>query len=391
MNIVDALVVFAVISTFLRGHQIGLVKQAGSTIGFVAGLFLSVSLGAKAHLISNDATTKVMFSMLLLFILSFGLMLLGEHIGSRLKTHIAKRKIVNFIDNYIGSIIAVATLALGLWLMTALIALLPANSIQKTIRESTTFGFIDRTLPPASQALAGLNHFIDPNNAPLVFSGREPSPEALQNLPPLSNYSAVLSVVERSVVRIQGLGCGGIVNGSGFVYENNRIVTNAHVVAGVKNPKVYDSDGTHDAKVVYFDPGNDIAVLYVENLSTKPLNLASAPMSKGQIGLVIGYPGGGAENAQVVASLDNVDALGRDIYNQSKIIRNVQILQANLIPGNSGGPVLDTQGNVVGVVFGTSTSYNNIGYALTLPQIRQNLNQATELSDPLSTGQCSEI
>jgi S1-C subfamily serine protease len=210
-------------------------------------------------------------------------------------------------------------------------------------------------------------------------------------LPSLQTFSGVINTVGAATVRVQGIGCGGIVNGTGFVYAPGRVATNAHVIAGVKNPKVYDINGTHDAKVVMFDAANDVAVLAVSDLSITPLTLKAEPLDIRQVALVVGYPGGGSEKAQIVGVLDRVIALGRDIYGRSKTERQVYVLQAQLIPGNSGGPVVDTEGNVRGIIFATSTTYNNIGYALTLSQVNDELMTAAAASTAVSSGACSTM
>lgn len=390
MNIIDVLVIVALISSILRGKQIGFVRQLGSTVGFIIGLVSSVPIGNWASSFANDSITKMFISTGTLLVVSFGLTVIGEYIGLRLKTQMSVGKLVDHIDNSIGSLMAVATCIIGLWFMTAFVSLLPASSVQLLARQSFTYNLIDRNLPPASQALASLNHLINPNSTPLVFSGREPSPDANRVLPSIDTYASVVNKVSGSVVRIQGLGCGGLVNGSGWVLSSNRVVTNAHVVAGVASPKVYDANGTHNARAVLFDTSNDVAVLAVNNLAGAPLVLNTTPLQTDATALIIGYPGGGERQAQTAAVLDRVNALGRDIYGQAKTIRNVYILQATIIPGNSGGPLLDTQGKVVGVVFGTSTTYNNVGYALSLAQIADELSTAKTASQSLSTGACSK-
>ncbi len=389
MNVLDVIVVIALISSILRGQQIGLVRQLGSTVGFITGLVMSVPLGQWIASFTSDASLKMLLSTLTLIVLSFGMMMLGEFVGLRLKTHMTVGKLVDHIDNVVGSVMAFATFIVGLWLATAFISLLPPSTIQILARQSYTFNLIDRNLPPASQALASLNHLINPNDTPLVFSGREPSPDANRTMPPLSDYTSIIDKVSPSVVRVQGLGCGGVVNGSGWVLTKNRVVTNAHVVAGVTNPKVYDANGTHDARVVLFDAKYDIAVLVVDGLSGKPLPLSTPPLEIDAAAIIIGYPGGGELKAQTAIILDRINALGRDIYGQSKTIRNVYVMQTAVIPGNSGGPILDKQGRVVGVVFGTSTSYNNVGYGLSLPQIIDELNAAKSATRSISTGACS--
>lgn len=390
MNIIDVVVIIALLSSVLRGRQTGFVRQLGSTIGFIVGLMSSVPIGQWVSSFANDPTTKMLLSTMTFIVVSFGLMILGEYIGIRLKTQMPIDKLVDKTDNAAGSIMAIITFAIGLWFATAFVSLLPVNSLQTVARQSFTFNIIDQNLPPASQALSSLNHLIDPNSTPLVFSGREPSPEANRTLQPLSDYTAIINTASASVVRVQGLGCGGLVNGSGWVLSANRVATNAHVVAGVDSPKVYDANGTHDARVVLYDAKNDLAVLAVKNLAGDPLSLDLTALPIHSTTLIIGYPGGGARQAQTAVVLDRVDALGRDIYGQTKTIRNVYILQATVIPGNSGGPVLDTEGRVVGVVFGTSTTYNNVGYALSIPQLADELDAAKTATQERSTGACSK-
>jgi S1-C subfamily serine protease len=343
-----------------------------------------------AKLVEGSASRAVLAAVVTI-IISFGMMMFGEWLGLRLKLVIMGGKILNRVDNTGGSVLSLITFSVALWFGVALVALLPNGPIQHSIRASTTFGYIDRHLPPASQLLSNINQFIDPNNTPLVFSGREPSSSATLSLQPISSFNSVIDKVSEATVRIQGIGCGGIVNGTGFVYGPGKIATNAHVIAGVKNPKVYDANGTHDAKVVMFDSTNDVAVLSAKGVSATPLALDTEQLQTGETALVVGYPGGGSQKAQTVGIIDTVIALGRDIYGRAKTERHVYVMQSQLIPGNSGGPVVDTEGNVRGIVFATSTTYSNVGYALTLSQVAIELEAAAQASSAVGTGSCSTM
>jgi S1-C subfamily serine protease len=83
-----------------------------------------------------------------------------------------------------------------------------------------------------------------------------------------------------------------------------------------------------------------------------------------------------------------VTALGRDIYNNSSVTRGVYALDANVLPGNSGGPLVGPGGQVIGVVFSRSTVYQNVGYALTSPGVLSRVQAAQSHQTPVGTGQC---
>lgn len=391
MNIIDILILIGFASTLFRGYNTGFTRQLGSAVGFIIGLFLSLPLSPLVAKLLTDSASRSILAAVVTIIISFSMMMFGEWLGLRLKLIIMGGKLLNRIDCVGGSMLSLVTFTIALWFGVALVALLPNGPIQHAIRASYAFGYIDRHLPPASQLLSSINQFIDPNSTPLVFSGREPSSSATLSLPPIDTFNPVIQKISAATVRIQSIGCGGIVNGTGFVYAPGKIATNAHVIAGVKNPKVYDANGTHDATVVMFDAMNDVAVLATKGVTATPLSFDNRPLQTGDAALVVGYPGGGSQKAQVIGVLDTVIALGRDIYGRSKTERHIHVLQAQLIPGNSGGPVVDDKGNVRGIIFATSTTYNNIGYALTLSQVAIGLESAAQASRPVSSGTCSTM
>jgi S1-C subfamily serine protease len=252
--------------------------------------------------------------------------------------------------------------------------------------------FLNRKLPPAPNVVADIGHLIAPNGFPHVFIGNEPTfPTLSQTTLPTS--AALIAAVNRdraSVVKIEGQGCGGIVEGSGFVVGDGLVATNAHVVAGVARPYVIDGNGTHLSTPIWFDPNLDFAVLRVNDLAGGPLTFNIGTIAQGVPGGVLGYPGGGNFTAGTAAVINEITAIGRNIYGQGGTVRDVYAIQATVIPGNSGGPLIDMNGNVMGIVFATSATTNDIGYALSVPQVINELHQAENINQPTSTGDCAE-
>ncbi|MCA9328042.1 MarP family serine protease, partial [Candidatus Saccharibacteria bacterium] len=366
ISIVDIIILVLIVGSVFRGYQIGFIRQLSSTIGFIIGLYPGsvISSVAMSHI---DGPMKPLAGLSILLAVCFVFMTVGELIAVRVR-HSLRNKWLRDFDDLLGSFIAVVTLLLGVWLANALFQLAPSSTFQSLLKDSRILGYLDRSLPPASNMLSSLNKLIDPNNSPQVFAGREPSPTATYTLPNPDTHSAILSAIRPSVVKIEGLGCGGVVDGSGWVAGPDRVVTNAHVVAGVRSPKISDANGVHDTSVVLFDPTNDIAMLRTSDLAGKPLGFSIDTMKSATEVFALGYPGGGKYTVQPGVVLDEFTALGQDIYGKQRTVRSVYSVQTTIVPGNSGGPIVDTSGTVRAVVFATSTTYNNVGYALTMAQ-----------------------
>ncbi|HSX15188.1 MAG TPA: MarP family serine protease [Candidatus Saccharimonadales bacterium] len=391
MNVVDLIIIFFAVGALVRGFSIGLVRQAGSTIGFLVGLFAGSWL---ANLIvgrEGTAITKSLTSLLLVLLGGLLCMTIGEMLALRLKEKLTRVEALDKFDGALGSVMAAVTLVFAIWLGTSILVLGPANNFQQSLKGSRILSSLNQHLPPATSLLSSLNKLIDPNGFPQVFSGLEPNPRGTANLPDVGSFNGVVKDTAASVVRVQGTGCGGIVEGSGFVVQPGEVATNAHVVAGVANPKVIDHNNRlFDTRVVWFDPDLDLAVLQVDGLDARALKLDASEQASGTPGIVAGYPGGGSFDVQPAAVIDHFMAYGRNIYGQGSTTRDVYSVQAKVIPGNSGGPLIGRDGTVLGIVFATSTSYNNVGYALTGHQVAGELATAEHSSTVRDTGSCSE-
>jgi S1-C subfamily serine protease len=236
-----------------------------------------------------------------------------------------------------------------------------------------------------------LQAFINTTPFPRVFEGVEPLSPGPVNMPDDPAIRAAVHAAGVSTVRVEGFGCGGVQTGSGFVVGPGMVVTNAHVVAGIRSPQVDDTNGrTRNATPVLFDPSLDLAVLRTGPLNGPPLALLRSDVHHGAGGAVLGYPGGAAQlNARPGAVLREFAAVGRDIYGRSLTRRNVYQLQATIRQGNSGGPFVRKDGAVLGVVFAASTSDPNVGYALTSGEVVSRVDDARGRTSPVGTGSCA--
>lgn len=388
MNIVDILIIIFLISSLFRGREIGFVRQICSTIGFFGGLWIGTLLAPHTVQLVHSATSRSLVTLLTTLGSAFILLIVGEYVGVILKEKV-HRWHADLADGIMGSLLAAVSFLIVAWLSASILVSLPYPRLQSEIRGSRVVRLLTDSLPPAPNIIADLGHLIDPNGFPQVFSGNEPAPPSNVTLPSLGELQPAVNKDRASVVKIEGQGCGGIVEGSGFVVGQNLVATNAHVVAGIAIPYVTDDNGIHRATAIWFDPDLDFAVLRVNGLAGSPLFIDTVPVSRGTPSAVLGYPGGGSFTAKAAAVLDQFTATGRNIYNQGSTTRDVYEIQADIIPGNSGGPLIAEDGSVIGVVFAESTTYNHVGYALTTAQVVNEINQAEAQNRTVSTGQCA--
>jgi S1-C subfamily serine protease len=389
MNWLDVAIVLLCIVAIFRGREIGLVQQVFSTVGFFGGLFIGALLEPHTVNWAHTPLSRSLITLATTLGCAVVLLAIGEYMGAHLKRQIQKGRI-DKVDRAFGSVVSVATILIAVWLSSAVISALQAPQLQMAIKNSTIVNGLTNKLPAAPNVIADLGRLIDPNGFPQVFLNGEPTPKSGGPLPNLGSFQSVVNADKASVVKVQGLGCGGIVEGSGFIVGDNTVITNAHVIAGVKKPYVIDSNGQHSALAIWFDPNLDLAILHAYNLAGSPLVLNTDHVKQDTPAVVLGYPGGGPFDAQAAVVLDGFTAIGKNIYNNGRTERDVYEVGAHIIPGNSGGPLITEDGRVAGVIFAESTSYNNVGYALSMPQITSELRQAEAQDRTVSTGQCAE-
>jgi S1-C subfamily serine protease len=204
-------------------------------------------------------------------------------------------------------------------------------------------------------------------------------------------HSRAVPIIERSVVKIEGVApsCSLKIEGSGFVVSPQHVLTNAHVVAGVtEGPRVTATDGSsYSSRVVFYDPQRDVAVLYVPGLRAPSMRFAGPP-AYGANAIVAGYPLNHPLTLDPATVGTSIDAFGPNIYQTSVVHRQIFPIHADVQPGNSGGPLVATDGKVYGMVFAASTSVANSGYALTASEISGDVQAGEQSTASVSTRQC---
>jgi S1-C subfamily serine protease len=274
------------------------------------------------------------------------------------------------------------------WFLGLSLSRVPSPQLSSAIQRSAVLRALDAIAPRPPGFLSRVAGIIAGVNFAPVFSGLEPLAPSPQALPTSVDTPGVRSA-QSETLKIQGYGCGGIVFGSGFPVGPGMVLTNAHVVAGTQGTTVANPSGRSlSARVVLFDPERDVAILYVPRLALAPLPEASNA-GPGTQGAAIGYPGGGGEDVEAAVVNGEVRAEGRDIYGQRLVVRNIWVIQAKVVPGNSGGPLVDLNGNVIGVIFAASTSSPGTAYALTDGEVQPDIDQAQGRTTSVNVGQCA--
>lgn len=388
MSVVDLIIILFAIGALVRGYEIGFIRQLFSTIGFFGGLWLGGLLQAQLVDLADTPLGKTSITLSCTLGLALILLAVGEWLGIIIKRKLHSKAFVP-ADGVLGSILSVVTLLIVVWLLANLLQGLPGSKLRDVGKDSAIINQLDQSLPPAPKIIAGLGELINPNGFPDVFAGQEPPPGELVDQPGLEGFKTAIASTRDSVVKITGPGCGGLVEGTGFVVDSNLVVTNAHVIAGIDDINVIDDNGYHTAVPIWFNADLDFAVLRVNNLAGAPLEINQTDVPEGSAAAIMGYPAGGSFEADSAVVRDEFIAVGRNIYGEGRSSREVYELQTQIEPGNSGGPVINQNGEVLGMVFAESTNYERIGYALTSDEVMDDLSQAKAESQLRDTGSCA--
>jgi S1-C subfamily serine protease len=315
-------------------------------------------------------------------------------LGGRLRESVPHGPLAT-ADHAAGAVAGLLAVSLVIWFVAGAVRGTSSPALSRTVGASRVVQAIDGVVPGQFEGVAEtFRAAVGDSTFPRVFAGvgRENIAPVSAPDPQVVSTAAVLKA-KQSVVKITGeaSSCGRGQEGSGVIIAPQRVITNAHVVAGVKNPRV-QVGGTGElyrAKVVSFDPRRDLAVLRVPKLRTAPL-ATGTDLRRGDLAVVAGFPNDGPFHASAARVRSIVRAGGEDIYGRPGVVREVYSLYVNVQPGNSGGPVLNSSGQIVGIVFAKSLDDPTTGYALTLDESKAIIEAGSGLKTQVSTGGCTD-
>ncbi|MFB9511987.1 MarP family serine protease [Streptomyces purpureus] len=398
MNVLDILLLVAAVWFAIVGYRQGFVVGILSVIGFLGGGLVAVYLlpviWDQLTGDSEVSTTWAVVAVVIVIVCASVGQAFTTHLGNRLRRHITWTP-ARALDATGGALVNVVAMLLVAWLIGSALAGTSLPTLGKEVRNSKVLLGVSRVMPSqASTWFTDFSSVLAQNGFPQVFSpfANEPITEVRAPDPALAN-SPVAARAQRSIVKVVGTApsCGKVLEGTGFVFADRRVMTNAHVVGGVDEPTVQiGGEGKlYDAKVVLYDWRRDIAVLDVPDLDAPALSFTEGDARSGDGAIVAGFPENGGYDVRSARVRGRINANGPDIYHRGEVRRDVYSLFATVRQGNSGGPLLTPDGKVYGVIFARSLDDQNTGYALTVDEIREDITRGRTANQQVDSQGCA--
>jgi len=390
MTWLDVLLVALLAGALYSGYRRGAVLQVIGLAGLIVGVMVGVMLAPRVAQVAGSPAAAV--ALVLGTVLVAGAVgnMMGWAAGSRLRRRTHETPLRR-VDGVGGSLISAVALVLATWFLALNFAEGPFPVLSRGLRESEIVRTLDATLPPPPSLVGEARQLLSLLGFPDVFVGLPDEPSEPVEPPNGAQARAATRAAQDSTVEVLGAGCNrGFVNqGSGFVVDEELVLTNAHVVAGTTEQWVQFDGVRIPATVVAFDPDLDVAVVRAAGLTLAPLPLLHGEAERGDVGAVLGFPGGGSLAAEGAAVRSVIEPVGRDIYGDGQVRRRVYEVQASIRRGNSGGPFVLASGRVAGLVFASSVTDDDVGYAIVATEFLPMLADPGSLTASVATGVCA--
>jgi S1-C subfamily serine protease len=392
-DLLDLVLIVIAVGFAVSGYRQGFIVGTLSFVGFVGGAVLGAQFGPSiSHAIVGGQTQQDVVAVVLLISAAIIGQFVASSIGAYLRQSMTSPSSTT-LDAIGGAAVSVLSMLLTAWAIASVLTASSFQGVVSQVNDSAVLTTMDKIMPSQAKTMFGdFRRLLATGPFPQVFSGigaahlfaiSAPDPAVLNS----PGYQAAVS----RVVKVQGtaLSCDRLIEGSGFVFAPDHVMTNAHVVAGVtQGPTVTTPSGrTVQAQVVLYDPQVDIAVLYVPGLNLSPLQF-SDQAETGSSAVVAGYPLD-HNYTQVPARIGGKqNAVGPDIYQTGQVNRQIFEIRAQVQPGNSGGPLLSPSGQVYGVVFAAAVDQADTGFALTAAEVAADASAGANQTTPASTQGC---
>jgi len=393
LNWVDLVILGALGLGIWTGYRRGAVLQVFSWGGFVLGLVIGFLLAPPlvGLFINNPESASIpIYTIVALLGIAFVVEGIVAAFAMKLRKKITNATI-NKTDKIVGSAIAGILSLVGAWLLGSTLGNLPAKSVASAVRESAIIRVLNNIAPPPLSITAEISRLLRNSGFPEVFAALNPSLAPGVEPPPesLAGDQEILAAAEITY-KIESKGCNGLVDGSGFPIGSDMLVTAAHVVAGTRDTQVLPATDRRSYKgtVIYMDTDKDIAIIRV-SLPGKVFFVEDEHAARNTDGAAIGYPGGGKRKISPARVRSRTQARGYDIYSQGTVTRTIYVLHAEVRQGNSGGPLVDTDGRIRGMVFAASREDPNESYALAENEIFRAVDRARGKTQQVDTGRCA--
>lgn len=389
--IIDVVLAIAVMLALWIGWRQGAISSALSAVGIISGLI--ISLGILPFILKM--TTSVLARFFLALFLTIMLAGFGNAIGALLGHGIRdrmKNQEEQAIDSTLGSAFQLVAILAVSWLISIPVASGLGGKVATGIGDSQILRGVDKLMPDRAKTLpTQVSALLDQSGLPPLISPFESAHEGDVAPPDEEIHNqALVDKLRPSIIHVMASSqqCHRRLLGSGFVIADDFVVTNAHVVAGTDTVRLDTVLGLKSAQVVAYDPQRDIAVLHAPGLNIKPLEWASENPHSGDSAMVMGFPGSGPFDASPARIAQHIKISGTDIYARGRYERDVYSVRGSIREGNSGGPLLNDDGDVLGVVFGASRDQSDIGFALSEQEVRPMVENAVSKAQPVETQQC---
>ena len=389
--IVDVIVILVGLVALFSGWRQGAFASILSAVGILAGLIVGLAAAPPVMGLTESLALRFLLALGVVVLLASIGNLIGATLGGSLREGMRLRAF-QAVDSAVGAVFQLIVALLVCWLIAGPLATGLGKPASEGIRNSMVLQAVDRVVPDSwSQVPTRISAMLSESGLPPLVSPFAQGTSATVAAPRIEVANKELvEDLRPSVTHVMGNSeeCSRRLMGSGFVTAPDYVLTNAHVVAGTESVRLDTMLGVIDSEVVFYDPEADIALLHAPGLGLAPLPWAAIPAGSGDEAVVMGYPESGPFEASPARISDRITIAGPDIYATGRVEREAYTVRGSIREGNSGGPLFNESGEVLGMVFGASVDNTDTGFAVTAAEIRGRIGDVTAHTEPVDTRSC---